>query len=452
MNILNGNEAFTAMMAGKNIMCRAVGGLIEFDDLSQFPATVFAMPGYEFCIKIDFIELAGISFLKPFSIDELVADQEIYICENYSRITKCQFIPDRVEMRDAVISGFVQRDRENAANQIKAIQKALGIETEIYFQEIDYKELLAALATKNREPKKRETRKKTDVNLDVAKTVTPKGTESTDEPWGEAKNNTSEVVETHKPNSRPAFTVDEVAEIETDTDALLEKFTTQILNCTTTDAVLSIRPIFFANGHLEREHTQHLCKLTEEKLLELDPKQYAPKQIKNDHQIYIDALNVCSRVDEIETTLRGIESEGFSEDQLTEIEQAKQAKLAEFQEKVIAQANEEQYQKLLAELIEHAQKADSPKEANALYKYTVEWTEEQRKPLMSAITKRLNELNADAPPVEQPPSLMVRIQSSQNERELNELLPEIRSRHADIQPKLMDCVRARRFELENGVT
>ena len=50
---------------------------------------------------------------------------------------------------------------------------------------------------------------------------------------------------------------------------------------------------------------------------------------------------------------------------------------------------------------------------------------------------------------EQPPSLMVRIQNTQNERELNELLPEIRSRHADIQPKLMDLVKKRRFELEN---
>jgi hypothetical protein len=36
MNILNGTEAFEAMMAGRNIMCRIAGELIEFDDLDQF--------------------------------------------------------------------------------------------------------------------------------------------------------------------------------------------------------------------------------------------------------------------------------------------------------------------------------------------------------------------------------------------------------------------------------
>ena len=44
MKILNSKEAFEAMMAGRNIMCRAVGELMDFDDLSQFPATIFAMP------------------------------------------------------------------------------------------------------------------------------------------------------------------------------------------------------------------------------------------------------------------------------------------------------------------------------------------------------------------------------------------------------------------------
>ncbi|RZG73898.1 hypothetical protein EXE10_20720, partial [Acinetobacter sp. WCHAc060033] len=340
MNILNGNEAFAALMSGKNIMCRAAGELMDFTDLDQFPATVFAMPGYEFCIKIDFIELAGISFLKPFSIDELVADQEIYICENYSRITKCQFIPDRVEMRDAVISGFVQRDRENAANQIKAIQKALGIETEIYFQEVDYKELLAALATKNREPKKRETRKKTDVNLDVAKTVTPKGTESTDEPWGEAKNNTSEVVETHKPNSRPADDIrgsvcnlndappkEEIKPVveQSTADDLYASFEYQIEQATTTEDLMKIRSTFSANGTLSDEQHKDLNECFSGKLADL-----------NTSGITIIAQG---HIDIIEDSLSN--------------------------EEIVQKANEDQYQKLLAELIERAQKAGSPKEANA---------------------------------------------------------------------------------------
>ena len=79
MRILNSKEAFEAMMAGRNIMCRAAGELMDFDDLSQFPATIFAMPGYEFCIKIETMELAGITFTKPLTLDDVVEDQEIFL-------------------------------------------------------------------------------------------------------------------------------------------------------------------------------------------------------------------------------------------------------------------------------------------------------------------------------------------------------------------------------------
>ena len=83
-------------------------------------------------------------------------------------------------------------------------------------------------------------------------------------------------------------------------------------------------------------------------------------------------------------------------------------------------------------------------------RYTKSWTEEQRKPVIQAMNKRLIELNDQKEKaVTEPPSLMVQIQNTQNEHELNELLPEIRSRHADIQPKLMDLVKKRRFELKN---
>jgi len=75
-NILNGNEAFAALMAGKNILCRAVGDLIDFDDLDQFPATVFAKSCYEFCIKIETMELAGITFTKPLMLEDIQVDQE----------------------------------------------------------------------------------------------------------------------------------------------------------------------------------------------------------------------------------------------------------------------------------------------------------------------------------------------------------------------------------------
>lgn len=64
--------------------------------------------------------------------------------------------------------------------------------------------------------------------------------------------------------------------------------------------------MFFANGNLEREHTK------EEKLLELDPEQYAPKATNLDHQIYIDGINSCNSEEEINTTLYDLNEQVFS--------------------------------------------------------------------------------------------------------------------------------------------
>ena len=51
-NLISAQDAFSAMISGKNVLCRAVGELIDFADLDQFPATIFKKTGYEFCIKI----------------------------------------------------------------------------------------------------------------------------------------------------------------------------------------------------------------------------------------------------------------------------------------------------------------------------------------------------------------------------------------------------------------
>jgi hypothetical protein len=72
-NILNAQEAFAAIQLGKNVHCRYAGngtlpGDKEFMTLDQVPATVFYQPHYEFCIKIETIELAGITFTKPLTL------------------------------------------------------------------------------------------------------------------------------------------------------------------------------------------------------------------------------------------------------------------------------------------------------------------------------------------------------------------------------------------------
>ena len=110
----------------------------------------------------------------------------------------------------------------------------------------------------------------------------------------------------------------------------------------------------------------------------------------------------------------------------------------------VQQAQYEYYQKLLGELLERASMAKTPAEANALYKYTMKWTEEQRKPLMDAIYARLVELN---PPVEDS-SISVRISKAMDLTELDALEIDVSTCDEFIQPKLMEMVNKRRAELD----
>ncbi|WP_312970098.1 hypothetical protein [Acinetobacter gerneri] len=64
-------------------------------------------------------------------------------------------------------------------------------------------------------------------------------------------------------------------------------------------------------------------------------------------------------------------------------------------ESMIEKAQDTQYRNLLNELIERASLARTVIEANALYKYTAQWTDEQRKPLEDAINAKISKLEKD---------------------------------------------------------
>ena len=59
MNILNGTEAFTAMSAGQKIECRHVGSDLDFDDIRNFPATVFVDQDYAFRIAVIYMMIGA---------------------------------------------------------------------------------------------------------------------------------------------------------------------------------------------------------------------------------------------------------------------------------------------------------------------------------------------------------------------------------------------------------
>ncbi|WP_353159783.1 hypothetical protein [Acinetobacter guillouiae] len=350
MNLLNSNEAFSALMAGKNIMCRAVGELMDFDDLNQFPATIFALPGYEFCIKRESLTLADIQFTKPVEPHDLENGQEIFIVMP-TCILRTKYDPEHGDICLSVANGFAQLDAENAQLQLQAFGKTFGN----MITEIEIKDGFSEKPKKAR--------------------------------------NTKKNVEQESPQ------------------------------------VVETKPVI---------------------------------SIETELQLYLDGLRACSTATEVESTLLNVDKVDFSAEQILEITMAKESKLAEFSQpiEIVSQENVtisedpiisddnslalHPYQSVLDELLERLKLVNTPKEANALYKYTMHWTEEERKPVMDAIHKRLAEFN---PPEKSQSSLMVRIQEAKTLIDLSKLEEEINECDPLIQERLTSYVSQRRSDL-----
>ncbi|OTG70044.1 hypothetical protein B9T38_13560 [Acinetobacter sp. ANC 4218] len=404
MNILNSNEAFAAMMAGRNIMCRAIGELIEFNDIDQFPANIFAKPGYEFCIKVETMELAGITFEKPLTPDEVQLGDDVYIVQASGEIHHYKYVVCHEVLNQSIARGFAQRDPNNAQLQAEAFCKL--------FDRVYRRADIVEINTQTKQ--KRRSRKTEELAANDQNSTSNDVEEKTFESQSNIQITEPGPVTAVEENLTEEF-------VETDAVKLVEKFTAQIDECTTTRDVLALRPVFMANGHLEREDQQHLCKLTEDKLLELDPEQYTPK---------VELVNDLS-VDELKRLQQ-------------EAEKLIQSQKDEHLEPPVQADVDDIHQVLLNELLGNVANAATPMEANAQIKYTTHWTEEQRKPLIDAINKRLVELN---PPKAQS-SLAVRIQKAEDLTELDALEIDVSACDEEIQPRLLELVEKRRLELD----
>ncbi|WP_372402936.1 hypothetical protein ACDW34_09035 [Acinetobacter piscicola] len=463
MDILNAKQAFEAMSSGQAVLCRAVGQLLDFGELSQFPATVFFGADYEFCLAPRFMTIGQLDLEVPECIqgaDDLI-NSAMYYAPNLldvNRPIEILSTADNVTyLKRLIASRLLHKTADDAIAHARAFITLNG-------GSLDPIEVETPAAI---ESTIAEVNKSIPVETAEEKPIR-KRTRKAKEPVVEAE---------PTPKSNPAFTVEDVDAVETDANAIIEKFTTQIANCTTTDAVLSLRPIFLANGHLERKQHQYLCKLTEDKLLELDPKTYTPQsniEIASQENVTIseDKLNedfslsgdeeksrISAEIKQ-ELTYKIFQMSAEELDAIT-TEIHNNPKLIfthknhldghiELRRKALAKEANTEYQNLLNNLLDRAANAQTPAEATALTGYTKSWTEEQRKPLIDAIHNRLNALSVDAQPIEQPPSLMVQIQNAPDLTTLDALEIDVGGRHPDIQPKLMGYIRARRFELENG--
>ncbi|XZU90061.1 hypothetical protein ACT4YF_08265 [Acinetobacter baumannii] len=299
-NLITAAEAFAALQKGKTVLCRPIGDMLDFSDLDQFPASVFGKPGFEFCIKIETIELAGITFTKPLTIDEYEEGQNVFVINTYlPSIYNVGFkTPALIE---AINSGFVQRDAENAKLQLKAFSKALGIEINNDLSVIRLGE----------EPKKQRGKK--------SKAEKP-----------------SDVISAE---TQPTIVITEQTNVTTSGDLLVPE--------------------------------------------------------TNEHKV------------------------------------------------------DPEYQKALDALLQRVKESKTPEEVNAVYRYTRTWNDKQMEPLLLATHKRLEELEKSKAPANEPPSLMVQIQNAPDLTTLDALEIDVAARDPQIQSRLMDFIKKRRFELEN---
>ncbi|HCU39194.1 MAG TPA: hypothetical protein DF293_02170 [Acinetobacter nosocomialis] len=308
-NLITAQEAFAALQKGKTVLCRPIGDMLDFSDLDQFPASVFGKPGFEFCIKAELMELAGIQFTKPLVPHEVEDDQEIFIVTP-TRVLRTKFHPENSEIFYSVMNGFAQADAENAVLQLKALGATFG-------QAIDYVEVEEGF---NEKPKKQRGKKEPQV-----KTEQTEITEKTSEVIAEAK--------------QPTIVITEQTNVTTSEDALAP-----IVN---------------------------------------EPKE------------------------------------------------------------------DPEYQKKLDTLLQRVKDSKTPDEVNAVYRYTRTWSDKQMEPLLLATHKRLEELEKSKAQATEPPSLMVQIQNAPDLTTLDALEIDVAARDPQIQPRLMDFVKKRRFELEN---
>ncbi|HHP0395679.1 hypothetical protein PU912_14400 [Acinetobacter baumannii] len=302
-NLLTAAEAFAALQKGKTVLCRPAGDMLDFADLDQFPASVFGKPGFEFCIKIETIELAGITFTKPLTIDEYEEGQDVFVLTTYlPAIYVVNFKTSA--LIESINSGFVQRDAENAKLQLKAFSKALGFEINNELSVIRLGE----------EPKKQRGKKS------------------------------------------KAEKLSEVISAETQSTIVI----TEQTNVTASEDLLT--PV--------------------------------PNELESDPE----------------------------------------------------------YQKTLDTLLQRVKESKTPEEVNAVYRYTRKWNDKQMGPLLQATHKRLSELTDNKPAESDPPSLMVQIQNAPDLTTLDALEIDVAARDPQIQSRLMDFVKKRRFELENATS
>ncbi|MCI3877742.1 hypothetical protein [Acinetobacter higginsii] len=433
--ILNAQDAFTALQNGKNLLCRMIGG--EFDELNQFPATVFGLDGYEFCIDLEKIELAGISFTKPCTVEELTNGQKIFVV-NFSQATinEMAFKSNVPDANNLVYCGVVQRDLENATLQMKAYHAFLGLDLAITINGV--------ADAGRKQPKKRES-KKVDVDPQIESNkdlvIDAIGTCLTAE----------EVETTCYGLDGNGFNEAQQEQITAAKQAKLEQLAQEKVAAESED-----RELF--NQDKSDPELSVLCEAFISEITEAN----SPAQLGVIHG----RINTSTGLESFEHEILAKELElkytSFTaQEPPVDIEVVAAAAVAKAQnidvetvqknnERKPIEEEEEKYKEVLSTLMKRVDESKTPVEVNAVARYTNSWSEEQRIPLLKHMHKRLEVLQDEK--AAKQPSLMVQIQNAPDLTTLDGLEIDVSSMDPIAQPEMMRYVRSRRAELEQSAS
>lgn len=423
MKILNGQQAFAELSAGKKIEARFIHPDHGFQPLESFTATVFIQSEYEFRIAVTYMSIGEMQVPEP-------------INEAPAKGTQC-FLPS--VLTEALSKSFKWKDSETDLILMKRGQVHL-------VQEHAETHALAL------------------IKISGGSLELPNQTES------------EGVQKIHSPQNEDQNSVDEAV-------SAIQKFTDAIDKCSSDYELQGVENNLKGNQHKLRQYQlDELTKrIAKKRQILNDVKKPVTVEVLKDFADqnkqctdYVQKINACASQDE----LYKLDQEIIAHDKLnidqqeqlvqltkkraeelmpateTNVDQSSEnlsvTELHELQkeaEKLIRVKVEDvdsEYQNLLKDLLDRVANASTPAEVNAAVKYTKAWSEDQRKPLLGVIHNRLLELN---PPLENT-SLSVKIKSAKDLTELDVLEIDVSACDEFIQENLMELIHKRRIELD----
>lgn len=423
MKILNGQQAFAELSAGKKIEARLNHPDHGFQPLDRFTATVFIQSEYEFRIAVTYMTIGEIQVPEP-------------INEPPAKGTQC-FLPS--VLTEALSKSFKWKDSETDLilmnrGQVHLVQEhaethALAL-IKISGGSIDVaKNDSAGISETDTDSHS------TDESFDETDPAIQKFIDAIDKcnsdydlqgvennlKGNQHKLHHTEFDELTKRIAQKRQILNDVKKPVTvevlknfaDQNKQCTDYVQKINACTSQDELHSLNQEIIANDKLNIEQQEQLVELTKKRAEELMP--------------------------ETETDLDR-SSENISVSELHRLQEEAE-KLV--QSKKVVDADTE-YENLLTDLLDRVTNGASPAEVNAVMKYTKSWTEDQRKPLLNAVHNRLQELN---PPLENA-SLSVKIENAKDLTELDALEIDVSACDEFIQEKLMELIHKRRTELD----